>query len=143
MTETLVDILTRTDEDRRLLEQEKAILEVTELICKLMEEERVSKADLAARMGTSKANMTQMLDGRRNMTIRTISDLLFHLDRTFKVIARKVGEDINERLGLVAQATPQILTSRFSTYPETWSWQFTDIDFLGRKNHVRKVKIAG
>ncbi|HDY65088.1 MAG TPA: XRE family transcriptional regulator [Phycisphaerae bacterium] len=128
MTETLVDILTRTDEDRRLLEQETAILEVTELICKLMEEEKVSKADLAARMGTSKANITQMLDGRRNMTIRTISDLLFHLNHIFKVDVVGVVKDVDERLKSVSAATPRIWKVYLPEDHEQPQWKQKKID---------------
>ncbi len=51
MTRTWIDTITETPEDKRLFEQERAILEVTELICQLMEEQGISKAKLARKMG--------------------------------------------------------------------------------------------
>jgi transcriptional regulator with XRE-family HTH domain len=65
----------------RLYQQERAILEVTELICQLMDEQEVSRSELARCLGTSKGYVTQFLDGRTNMTIRTISDVFTALNR--------------------------------------------------------------
>lgn len=76
---TLFEELGSDETDRRLLAQEAAILEVTELICQLMEEQSVSRAELARRLGKSRAYVTQMLDGSTNLTIRTIADVLFAL----------------------------------------------------------------
>lgn len=87
MASTLVDRLSETAQERKLLQREMAVMEVTELICGIMEEEDVSRAELARQLGTSPANVTQLLDGERNMTISTISDILFHLDKEIKVSA--------------------------------------------------------
>ncbi len=87
MASTLIDRLSETPEDRKLLQREMAILEVTEFICEVMEEDGVSRAELARRLGTSPANVSQVLDGERNMTISTISDIFFHLNREIKVSA--------------------------------------------------------
>lgn len=81
MTETLVERLTRTPEGMRLYQQERAIQEITELICEVMEEEPISRSELAKRLGKSKGYITQLLDGRSNMTVRTISDVFTALRR--------------------------------------------------------------
>lgn len=75
MAETLTQKLTRTAEGMRLYQQERAILEVTELICLLMQERGMSRSKLAARLGKSKGYVSQLLNGTRNMTVRTISDV--------------------------------------------------------------------
>ncbi len=87
MASTLIDRLSETPEEKKLLQREMAILEVTEFICEVMEEDGVSRAELARRLGTSPANVSQVLDGERNMTISTISDIFFHLNREIKVSA--------------------------------------------------------
>jgi len=92
MHENLSDKITRTREEMRLYQQERAIMEVTELISGLMEEHGMTKAHLAKELGTSKANITQMLDGRRNMTIRTISDVLFCLGAALQVASAEIEE---------------------------------------------------
>ncbi len=59
--------------------QEDLILATTEAIWKVLEERKWSKADLARAMHTSRANITQLLDGSRNMTLRSLSDIAFVL----------------------------------------------------------------
>ena len=81
MSETLTEKLTKTEDSMRLYQQERAILEVTELVCQVMEEQDVSRSELARRIGKTKGYITQLLDGRTNMTVRTISDVFVALDR--------------------------------------------------------------
>ena len=75
MTQTLTEKLTATPEGMRLYQQERAILELTELLCQIMKEEAVTRSQLARRLGKTKGYITQLLDGRTNMTVRTISDV--------------------------------------------------------------------
>ena len=81
MGETLIEKLTKTPEGMRLYQQERAIQELTDLVCELMDEQDVSRSALARRLGRTKGYITQLLDGRANMTVRTISDVFTALDR--------------------------------------------------------------
>lgn len=83
--QSFVEKLTATPEGLALFQQEGFILEVTELICGLMSKQGVSKSDLAARLGKSRAYVTQLLAGRSNMTLRTISDVLTALGESPRV----------------------------------------------------------
>lgn len=67
----------KTDKERRLFEQERLILDATENVFELMESNEVSKAELARRLGRTRAYVTQVLSGARNMTLRTFADVLF------------------------------------------------------------------
>jgi transcriptional regulator with XRE-family HTH domain len=58
-----------------LLAQEEFILGATELIFELMEKASVTKAELARRVGRTRGYLTQLLDGNRNMTLRTLAEL--------------------------------------------------------------------
>src|SRR3972149_10639402 len=49
-----------TVEGARLYEQERLVLAATEDLCELMVRQDVSKAELARRLGTSRANITQL-----------------------------------------------------------------------------------
>jgi transcriptional regulator with XRE-family HTH domain len=82
MGETLTEKLTGTPQKMRLYQQERAILEMTEIICELMQEQNVTRSELAKRLGTTKGYITQLLDGRTNMSIRTMSDVFAALDRS-------------------------------------------------------------
>lgn len=81
MSKTLIEKLTSTPEGMRLYQQERAIQDVTDLICEVMDEEQVSRSQLAGRIGKTKGYVTQLLDGRANMTVRTISDVFCALGR--------------------------------------------------------------
>jgi len=81
MSGTLIERLTKTTEGMRLYQQERAIQELTDLACEIMQEQDVSRSELARRIGKTKGYITQLLDGRTNMTVRTISDVFVALDR--------------------------------------------------------------
>ena len=66
-------------------QQKRVILDVAILIRRLLKEQGLSKSDLAGRLGRSKAFITQLLDGRANMTLRTISDVLCVLGHSLTV----------------------------------------------------------
>ena len=66
---------TRTPEARRRYEQERLILWTTEAICEAMEEQGLDRAAVAGKLGTSRANVTQLLSGSRNMTLRSLAGL--------------------------------------------------------------------
>lgn len=77
-----------SDRYDRMVEQERLILEATELIYELMEEKSVTKAELARRVGKTRGYLTQILSGRRNMTLRTLADLAFALGHRLEVESR-------------------------------------------------------
>ena len=99
------------DPKKLLWNQEAAILDTTELICALMKEAGISRSELATRMGTTKSNITQILDGSRNMTIRTVSDVMTHLGHEFKASC-KAREDKPESSKLVIQVTCRLTITR-------------------------------
>ena len=73
---TLRETVTSTKRGLLVWQQERTILEITELICALMERDHFSRAELARRLKKSRGYVSQLLDGGTNMTARTISDVL-------------------------------------------------------------------
>lgn len=59
---------------------ELAIIELNEKIVAKMAEKKVSRVELAKRLGVSKAFITKLLNGNPNMTIKTINSLALALD---------------------------------------------------------------
>ena len=51
-------------------------MEVTETLCELLEKEKISRKELADRLGKSKGFVSQLLNGGRNLTLRTVADIL-------------------------------------------------------------------
>ena len=66
---------TESPEARRRYEEERLILWTTEAIWKAMDDQGLTRAELAERLGTSRANITQLLSGTRNMTLRSLAAL--------------------------------------------------------------------
>ena len=62
-------------EHRKLYEQERLLVDANELLVAVMQKKRIGRADLAKRLGKSKAFVTQVLRGKHNLTLRTLADL--------------------------------------------------------------------
>ena len=56
------------------------VIEFTEDLCRIMKEKRVSRAELARRIGTSRAYITRLLGGGANFTLLTMVKLAMALD---------------------------------------------------------------
>ncbi|HFI1903244.1 TPA: helix-turn-helix domain-containing protein [Enterobacter roggenkampii] len=69
-----------SEEHKRLYAAEELTFNVTEDILIQMEDRGVSKSDLAEKLGKTKAYISQLLSGSRNMTLRTLADICFALD---------------------------------------------------------------
>jgi hypothetical protein len=91
---TLSDWLS-DEQRRRLYAEERLIVGVAEEIWSAMDRAQMSKTDIAAALGKSKAFITQVMSGTRNMTLRTLSDLAFSMGATVHVTLNdhsKIGE---------------------------------------------------
>lgn len=79
-------------EFRKLLAQEELILEVTEVLCGLLEQEKVSRKELADRLGKTKGFVSQLLNGGRNLTLRTVADILHVLGYKVSLTPYKIEQ---------------------------------------------------
>ncbi|MGA7563726.1 MAG: helix-turn-helix transcriptional regulator [Desulfobaccales bacterium] len=73
---TLMDRYLEDPEFAKMMAQGDLIMEVTETLCELLEKEGVSRKELAERLGKSKGFVSQLLNGGRNLTLRTVADIL-------------------------------------------------------------------
>jgi transcriptional regulator with XRE-family HTH domain len=65
--------------------RELAIIELTEGLCRRMEEKKISRAELARRLGTSRAYVTKLLGGDANFTLTTMVKLAMALEGTLQI----------------------------------------------------------
>jgi transcriptional regulator with XRE-family HTH domain len=72
-------------ERRRLYAQEGLILSVTEEIWTALEHRGWQKQDLAKALGCSNAHVTQLLNGSRNTTLKTLSDIAEALNQRITI----------------------------------------------------------
>lgn len=66
---------TRTAESRRRYEEERLILRTTEVVAEAMKEAGLTRATLAEVLNTSQGNVTQLLSGSHDMTLRSLAAL--------------------------------------------------------------------
>src|SRR5712692_1994012 len=75
--------------NRRLLREEELILDVTEALSEMLEEEGVAQTMLAQRLGKTKGFVSQILAGGRNLTLRTIADIADALGYRVRIVFSK------------------------------------------------------
>ena len=66
-------------------------MEITELICQLMKQQGLTRAELATRLGKSRPYVTKLLRDGSNMTVKTISDVFFALGHSLRVVERPLS----------------------------------------------------
>lgn len=70
------EILMEDPEYRRLYAIEGLVTDAAELVARLMHEQGLNKAQLARRLGKSRAWVTHLLSGKANMTMRTFAEVV-------------------------------------------------------------------
>jgi len=107
--QTLLEKYLEDPEFAKLLAQGDLILEVTETLCGLLEKEKISRKELAERLGKSKGFISQLLNGGRNLTLRTVADILHVLGYKVTLTPYKEGEPRQERpIGSHAKQTRSV-----------------------------------
>lgn len=96
-----VERLGSTVEGRFLLEQERVVLEATEALSRVMEEQGITKAELARRLRVSPAYITKLLSGSNNSTLRTMASAFYALGRSLHLDHKPGGDDIRVPTGWV------------------------------------------
>jgi transcriptional regulator with XRE-family HTH domain len=107
-------VLMEDPEFRRLLSVEALVAEASEVIARLMDEQNISKADLARRMNKSRAWVTQLLSGSANMTVRTLAELAYTLGAEVKLQAQPPSWKVSGT-PLGADHTPEALGRKMKT----------------------------
>ena len=87
---TLLEKYMEDPEVARLVVQGELIMEVTETLCELLEKENISRKELADRLGKSKGFVSQLLNGGRNLTLRTVADILHVLGYKVTLTPHKI-----------------------------------------------------
>ena len=108
-------------EQMRLYQQEYLIMQVTERICELMERNSVSRSELADRLGTTKGYITQLLDGRANMTLRKLADVCMALGMAAELQTRELQATVCPTVSMVETAQWMVSTRQLKISPQQGS----------------------
>ncbi len=102
---TQFEQLMEQPEFRKLYAIEGLVTEAGEFIARLMEDQKVTKAELARRLGRSRAYITQMLSGSTNLTVRTLAEVAYALGVEVKLEALPL-RTTRRKQGLVGLRKP-------------------------------------
>jgi transcriptional regulator with XRE-family HTH domain len=123
MQRTMVEEFTSTPEGMAEFQQERVILDVAILIRRLLKEKGLTQTDLAARLSKTKAFVAQLLDGRANMTLRTISDVMCALGHSLNVTAGPLSVQ-------AIRPETMVITMDWKPAPIDYS-QTSQVDYVG------------
>jgi transcriptional regulator with XRE-family HTH domain len=102
--------------DQGVLDKERLIVELTETIARLMQEQGMSKSDLADALGHKPAFVTKLLSGKNNFTVATLSKIFLALKAQlhFAYSTKKVGARIScvDEIDVVNKSSSSLVLSR-------------------------------
>jgi transcriptional regulator with XRE-family HTH domain len=100
---TLFDEFMEDQDFARLERQEEFILVVTESIVFEMERRGITRSDLAERMGKTRSSISQYLNGSRNLTCRTVADIVHAVGCKphFELLESATEQQADTRIGVV------------------------------------------
>ncbi len=90
------DELMLDPEYRKLYAIEGLIADTAQLIWDLLERRNLKQADLARQLNKTPAFVSQLLNGKANMTIRTLADVVYALGATVMIDAHDESTSICE-----------------------------------------------
>jgi len=122
MTNELEAWVNESDENRRLYAQEGLILSVTEEIWTAMNRRGLNKQQLAEHLGTGKSHVSQLLNGARNMTLRTLSDIAEALGQHIEIMFHnKEDEALWKLMDFTVRARPVEKTIKEIAANDEWT----------------------
>jgi len=94
---------------------EQILLQLGEDICRLMRYQRLNRAEVAARLGVSRAYVTKILNGNPNLTIKTLLKLSDALGRELVIqfssqVSRKLSASVRRPRGRILKVDPSLLS---------------------------------
>jgi len=131
---TLMDKYLEDPEFARLMAQGDLIMEVTETLCELLEKEKLSRKELADRLGKTKGFVSQLLNGGRNLTLRTVADILHVLG--YKVSLTPYKEERKQESNIVE------FKSRYIP-PKIPKQSWGSLELYGADKYFDKAAISG
>lgn len=106
-------------ESLRLLAEETAVLEATELVAECLEHRHVNRAGLASRLGVSRSEITQRLSGKRNLSVRTLGAMFHELGYRLRFDAEDLAHASRPVPHRIHVADPSPWTETTPRYTQT------------------------
>ena len=111
------------------------MIEFTEMVCKLLDEQKMTRTELAEKLNVSSAYITKLLRGNANVTLKTIVRL-----------ARVFGKEINIEFQNPNTATNKLTVIVQNKYipfkkkPDNFSWTNSEKNHFSHIENITKEK---
>jgi len=113
-TRSIFDEYIESPERRRILEQERVLVDAAELVSRAMEFRRVSRSELAIKLDRSKAYVTQVLRGNQNLTLKTLADVFHALNcRLILAAATETGLMFNRPWNVTHETSDAVVINEY------------------------------
>ncbi len=103
----MTDYLAPSAERDRMYAQERLIFDATEAVCEALEIRERTRADLARALDVRPSEITQRLNGTRNLTLHSVADMLFALNFRLRIELDDLDRDARWSHSAGAQVTKQ------------------------------------
>lgn len=110
---------------------EGVILDVTEEVCRAMEEKGIDRAEFADKLGVSRAFISKLLNGTPNLTIKTLMKIAAVLDRELNIKMPPAGFTTAHLYVSIDRPVKYKPTSTEEVSPWKFANVANDIDFGG------------
>lgn len=107
MAQTYLESVAADPEQMKLYQEERLMVEVTELICRELKKQNLRRSELADKLGKSKGRISQYLDGERNLTLRTVADIFTALGFSLRVDVEPINSRCDEQEPIILRCVQQ------------------------------------
>jgi len=118
---TKFDELMLDPEFKKLYAIEGLIADTAQMIADLLERKNLKQADLARLLKKTPAFVSQLLNGKANMTVRTLAEVLYSLGASAEISAVDEGKPSDDALSHPDMHTFRIHLPVHGAYP-SFSW---------------------
>lgn len=92
-------------EERRILAEERLVVEVAERVSMAIEQTGTLKKDLAERLGIKPAELSQRISGSRNLTLRSLAAMAHELGFEVKIDLQPIATPTEQRPAITSRRT--------------------------------------
>ncbi len=93
---TALEIFLSDARRTRIFYQERLHVEITELMCKMLKRQGVSRRELAKRLDRNASQVDAVLNGESSLTYRQIADVFTALGLELRIVAVPIREKAND-----------------------------------------------
>lgn len=110
----------RAPEDEARFAEERVVLAATEMVHEALDDAGITKRELAARLGVRPSEVSQRLNGGRNLTLRSLARMMFALGSGVRMEAADFPDPARDAPEIGTRVTRRVAKSEPDTAQRIW-----------------------